>query len=141
MGLAAAAALVAVLAHFTAGDPGGVPGVGPFDASLRGDDGPERATSAVRTAPPAPDANCRAGPWMQTGQITATDPQCGLASDGVTDSSAALVACLQLAANCSKTIFFPRDPPTTNTHTHTTPSPLTLLGRCRQPGATGSRAP
>ena len=62
---------------------------------------------------PSMTPNCPPGPWHQTGRIDATDPLCGLSNDGVTESSAALAQCLQLAANCSgKTmqkmpIFFP----------------------------------
>jgi hypothetical protein len=70
------------------------------------------ASSATGTSP-SMTPNCPPGPWHQTGQIDATHPLCGLSNDGVTESSAALAQCLQLAANCSgKTmskmaIFFP----------------------------------
>ena len=85
-----------------------------FDVFLKSDDTPQRrpSSSTTRTPPPAVDTNCPAGPWVHTGQIEATSPWCGLASDGLTDNSAALVTCLHLAANCSKTIFFPCAPPT-----------------------------
>ena len=71
------------------------------------------SASSATGASPSMTPNCPPGPWHQTGQIDATHPLCGLSNDGVTESSAALAQCLQLAANCSgKTqekmpIFFP----------------------------------
>ena len=54
------------------------------------------ASSATGTSP-SRTPNCPPGPWHQTGQIDATHPLCGLSNDGVTESSAALAQCLQLA--------------------------------------------
>ena len=65
-----------------------------------------QATATAGTVHPPPPV-CPPGPWHQSGRIDATHPSCGLVGDGVTPGSEALAQCLHLAANCSRTIFFP----------------------------------